>query len=66
MSFRTRLTTFFVLIVVLPMIAVGFLVLRLISDSERGKADARANGVLSVAVRLYQTESALGCTDDRA
>jgi diguanylate cyclase (GGDEF)-like protein len=57
MSFRTRLTTFFVLIVVVPMVAVGFLVLRLISDSEQGKADARANGVLTEAVGLYETES---------
>jgi diguanylate cyclase (GGDEF)-like protein len=57
MSFRTRLTTFFVLIVVVPMVAVGFLVLRLISDSEQGKADARANGVLTTAVGLYETES---------
>ena len=57
MSFRTRLTTFFVLIVVVPMVAVGFLVLRLISDSEQGKADARANGVLTAAVGLYETES---------
>ena len=65
MSFRTRLTTFFVLIVVVPMIAVGFLVLRLISDSEQGKADARADGVLSAAVRLYQTESAAASLDAR-
>ncbi|HUE27842.1 MAG TPA: diguanylate cyclase [Solirubrobacteraceae bacterium] len=63
MSFRTRLTTFFVLIVVVPMIAVGFLVLRLISDCEQGKADARANGVLSAAVRIYQTESDVASGD---
>lgn len=65
MSFRTRLTTFFVLIVVVPMIAVGFLVLRLISDSEQGKADARANGVLSAAIGLYQTESEVASADAR-
>ncbi len=63
MSFRTRLTAFFVLIVVVPMIAVGFLVLRLISDSEQGKADARANGVLTAAVGLYQTESDVASSD---
>jgi hypothetical protein len=34
MSFRTRLTGFFILIVVVPMVAVGFLVFRLIGDSE--------------------------------
>src|SRR5881275_460281 len=49
MSFRTRLTSFFILIVVIPMLAVGFLVFRLISDSEQGKADARASGVASTA-----------------
>lgn len=60
MSFRTRLTSFFVLIVVVPMIAVGFLVFRLIGDSEQGKADARANGLASAAVSLYQSESSKG------
>ncbi len=57
MSFRTRLTSFFVLIVVLPMVAVGFLVFRLIADSAQGKADARANGLASAAVSLYESES---------
>ena len=66
MSFRTRLTTFFVLIVVVPMVAVGFLVLRLISDSEQGKADARANGVLTAAVGLYETESVAASGDARS
>jgi diguanylate cyclase (GGDEF)-like protein len=58
MSFRTRLTGFFVLIVVVPMVAVGFLVFRLISDSEHGKADARASGLATAAASLYNTESA--------
>src|SRR5213078_664759 len=57
MSFRTRLTSFFVLIVVIPMLAVGFLVFRLIGDSQQGKADARANGVATAAASLYQSES---------
>ena len=57
MSFRTRLTSFFVLIVVLPMLAVGFLVFRLISDSQQGKVDARANGIASTAASIYQSES---------
>jgi diguanylate cyclase (GGDEF)-like protein len=58
MSFRTRLTGFFVLIVVVPMIAVGFLVFRLISDSQTGKADARADGLASAAASLYNASSA--------
>jgi diguanylate cyclase (GGDEF)-like protein len=53
MSFRTRLTGFFVLIVVLPMVAVGFLVFRLIGDSEQGKSDARASGIAATATSLY-------------
>ena len=57
MSFRTRLTSFFVLIVVLPMLAVGFLVFRLISDSQQGKTDARTNGIASTAASIYQSES---------
>lgn len=60
MSFRTRLTSFFVLIVVVPMVAVGFLVFRLIGDSAQGKADARANGLASAAVSLYESESSKG------
>ncbi len=57
MSFRTRLTSFFVLIVVVPMAAVGFLVFRLIDDSQSGKADARASGVASAATSVYANAS---------
>ncbi|HWE10858.1 MAG TPA: diguanylate cyclase [Solirubrobacteraceae bacterium] len=53
MSFRTRLTSFFVVIVVVPMAAMAFLVFRLIDESQSGKADARANGVASVARSVY-------------
>ena len=55
MSFRTRLTGFFVLIVIVPMIAVGFLVFRLISDSQGGKdlfahfKEIRSEGVETLA-----------------
>ncbi|HLY48266.1 MAG TPA: diguanylate cyclase [Solirubrobacteraceae bacterium] len=66
MSFRARLTSFFVLIVVVPMIAVAFLVFRLISDSDQGKADARANGVLGTAISLYQSESLAASADARS
>jgi len=58
MSFRTRLTSFFLLIVVVPMLAIGVLVFRLISDSTQGKADARANGLATAAASLYTTERA--------
>ena len=52
MSFRTRLTSFFVLIVIVPMVAIGVLGFRLISDSEQGKADARAGGLASAAASV--------------
>src|SRR3954466_7517849 len=41
MSFRSRLTLFFVLIVIVPMVSVTLVIFRLISDNEHGKADAR-------------------------
>jgi diguanylate cyclase (GGDEF)-like protein len=58
MSFRTRLTGFFVVIVVVPMVAVGILVFRLIGTSEQGKADARASGLATAAVSVFASESA--------
>jgi diguanylate cyclase (GGDEF)-like protein len=63
MSFRTRLTSFFVLIVVVPMVAMGALVFRLISDSEQGKADARASGLATAAASLYGSASAAARAD---
>src|SRR5579872_6097700 len=66
MSFRTRLTSFFVLIVVIPMVAFGFLVFRLISDSQQGKADARASGLAGAAASMYQNASAAGSADARS
>lgn len=57
MSFRTRLTTFFVLIVVVPMAAMSFLVFRLIDDSQSGKAQARATGLANAAANVYQSAS---------
>lgn len=63
MSFRARLTTFFVFIVVVPMIAMGVLMFRLIGDSQQGKADARANGLATAAGSLYQSEAAAARAD---
>src|SRR5436309_2887813 len=63
MSFRTRLTSFFLLIVAVPMVAIGVLVFRLISDSEQGKADARAAGISTAAASLYANESAAARAD---
>lgn len=40
MSFRNRLALFFVLIVIVPMLAVAFLLFRLIDESAQGQAEA--------------------------
>jgi diguanylate cyclase (GGDEF)-like protein len=65
MSFRSRLTTFFVLIVVVPMSAVGFLVFALIDDSQAGKANARANGIADAAASVYEDASLQASLDAR-
>src|ERR1035437_9407185 len=57
MSFRTRLTTFFVVIIVVPMAAVGILVFRLIDDSQQGKVAARASGLASAVASTYDNSS---------
>jgi diguanylate cyclase (GGDEF)-like protein len=58
MSFRTRLTSFFVVIVIAPMLAIGVLAFRLIGDSQQGKADARAAGLNAAATSLYDAAQA--------
>ena len=57
MSFRARLTSFFFVIVVIPMIAVAILVFRLIDSSQSSKADAQASGVATAAANVYRHES---------
>jgi diguanylate cyclase (GGDEF)-like protein len=58
MSFRTRLTSFFVVIVVGPMLAIGVLVFSLIGNSESGKTDARAAGLNAAATSVYNAAQA--------
>ncbi|HEV2769151.1 MAG TPA: HAMP domain-containing protein, partial [Solirubrobacteraceae bacterium] len=53
MSFRNRLTLFFVLIVLVPMLSLAAVLFGLISDNEEGKADANLAGRLEVAVKFY-------------
>jgi diguanylate cyclase (GGDEF)-like protein len=57
-SFRTRLASFFVLIVLVPMVAVAFVLFSLISDNENGKADARLAAQTQVAINVYKSRSA--------
>jgi len=52
-SFRTRLRLFFVLVVILPMIAVTIVVFALIAESEHGQADARIAARQDAAISLY-------------
>jgi diguanylate cyclase (GGDEF)-like protein len=57
MSFRNRLTLFFVVIVIVPMIAVALVLFRLIADSETGKADAGVAAAARAAGGLYRLET---------
>ncbi|HYF25022.1 MAG TPA: diguanylate cyclase [Baekduia sp.] len=52
MSFRSRLTLFFVLIVIVPMVSVAVVLFSLISDNEAGKADARIAARQDAAINL--------------
>jgi diguanylate cyclase (GGDEF)-like protein len=63
MSFRARLISFFLVIVLVPMIAMGVLVFRLISDSANGKADARANGLAAAVASVYANAAASARAD---
>src|SRR3954465_6421695 len=58
MSFRNRLTLFFVLIVVVPMVAVAFVLFDLITNNEHGKADARLAANYRRAIHLYEEDRA--------
>jgi hypothetical protein len=65
MSFRTRHQLLHV-IVVLPMVAIGLLAYRLITDSQQAKAEARANCMATAAASLYASESSAARADARA
>jgi diguanylate cyclase (GGDEF)-like protein len=53
MSLRSRLRLFFLLIVVVPMIAVGVVLYVLIASNEAGKADATVSAQKNVATAMY-------------
>jgi diguanylate cyclase (GGDEF)-like protein len=57
MSFRSRLTLFFLLIVVMPMIAVAVLVTQVTTQSRNGKADARLAAGLESALTIYRDDA---------
>src|SRR3954464_14236705 len=54
MSFRARLTLFFVLIVVVPMVSAAVVLFRLIADNETAKAGARLAARRGAAVGFSQ------------
>ncbi|MDW5595096.1 diguanylate cyclase [Conexibacter stalactiti] len=66
MSFRTRLTLFFMLIVVVPMVALGVAVSRLVTDSEEGKANARAGAHVTSAMRIFERSAERAALSARA
>jgi hypothetical protein len=57
-SFRGRLTLFFVLIVVVPMVVIAVLATRTADDAARGKADARLFAGLETATAIYEERQA--------
>ena len=57
-NFRNRLALFFVLVVVVPMLAVAFMLFRLIGQSENGKSDAAIAAQHDVAQRLFGEQRA--------
>jgi diguanylate cyclase (GGDEF)-like protein len=57
MSFRARLTVFFVVIVVIPMTLMGVLGFELIDSAGQSKTDARAAGIASTARSAYESDS---------
>jgi diguanylate cyclase (GGDEF)-like protein len=54
MSFRSRLTLFFVAIVIVPMASMAIVLFRLLSDNEHGKGDARIAARQQTAINLYE------------
>lgn len=57
-SFRNRLVLFFFVIVIVPMLAVTFLLFRLIDDSETGQAEAAIAQQHTFASELFQEQRA--------
>ena len=66
MSFRDRLTLFFIVIVIVPMIAVALVLFRLVSDSEQGKGDARLAQAQRAAQGLFRESQDRGAGGGRA
>src|SRR3954469_1578790 len=57
-SFRNRLRLFFVVIVIIPMVAVGLVLFQLVARSERSQVDAQLSEAQRVAQNLYRDSTA--------
>jgi len=66
MSFRARLTLFFVLIVVVPMVALAVVVARVVSTSEQAKATAQNHASAAAALALFHASAQDGARAARA
>ncbi len=66
MSFRNRLRLFFLMIVLVPMLAVGVAFWVLIDGAESGKADAGAKARTDVAIGIYNEATRQAMRDARA
>jgi diguanylate cyclase (GGDEF)-like protein len=53
-SFRNRLRLFFVVIVILPIVAVAVVLFQLVAQSDRSQTDARLSEAQRVAMQLYE------------
>src|SRR6478672_2815738 len=58
MSFRSRLLLFFMIIVIVPMIAAALVLFSITADSETGKTDAAIAQGLRAAFALYDDDRA--------
>src|SRR4051812_6661669 len=56
MSFRSRLLLFFMIIVIVPMVAVALVLFSITADSETGKADAQIAQGLRAAFAIYDSD----------
>ncbi|MEA2404936.1 MAG: hypothetical protein QOE08_1583 [Thermoleophilaceae bacterium] len=56
MSFRSRLLLFFMIIVIVPMVAVALVLFSITADSETGKADASLAQGLRAALAVYDAD----------
>src|SRR4051794_27857577 len=65
-SFRNRLRLFFIVIVIIPMVAVALVLFQLVSRSEQSQVDAQLGEAQRVAQNLYRDSTAEASSAGRA